>query len=69
MSITVVITKTLEPFWVTDAEVREMTDADIIDLMQEDVTGLLENAAWLLENAAWKVHRYGKARRDKEPEK
>lgn len=46
MPITVIITKQLEPFWATDEDFAEMDDTQIIELAQEDISSLLDNASW-----------------------
>ena len=46
MEITVTITKTLEEFWATDDELRTMSDAEILELIQEDISAFVENAQW-----------------------
>lgn len=46
MPVTITITKRLEPIWGTDEEFSEMTDEQIIELLQEDWSLLLDNAKW-----------------------
>jgi hypothetical protein len=44
----ITITKELEPFWADQEGFSVMSDKDIIELCQEDVTALLDGATWLV---------------------
>lgn len=46
MSVTVVITQTLDDFYATDEEFAEMSNEQIIELAKEDVHGLMDGANW-----------------------
>ena len=44
MPITIIIRKTLDDIWGTDEEFATLTDADIIELLHEDLLSLLDGA-------------------------
>jgi hypothetical protein len=46
MRVSVTVTKELEDFWATEEQFASMSDAQVIELIQEDVTALLEGASW-----------------------
>lgn len=47
--IKVVIEKTLEDVWMTNQEAATLTDAEIIEICNEDLFYLLQNAKWKIE--------------------
>ena len=36
----------LDELWATDEELEELNDDDIIEIVQEDLAGMLENCEW-----------------------
>jgi hypothetical protein len=46
MKITIKIFKQLEDWWIDDDQAREMSDAEIVTLLQEDVLSMLDGATW-----------------------
>jgi len=46
MSITIRIEKALEPWWGTDEELATLDDTQLIDLLQEDLLAVIEDATW-----------------------
>jgi hypothetical protein len=44
--VIVTITKKLEAFWATPEELEKMTQKEIIEMLREDTTALLDCASW-----------------------
>ena len=42
----ILIEKELEGWWITSEEARELSDKEIIELVNEDVCALLDKATW-----------------------
>ena len=45
----IVVSKTLEPWWGRAEDFAEMTDAEIIELVLEDVGAFVHGAEWEIE--------------------
>ena len=52
--IRLIITGELQCIWATKEELAEMTDAEIIELVKEDVTAFLDDAKWTVERSETK---------------
>lgn len=52
MPVTIIISNDLTDDWATDEQLREMTDAEIVALVKEDVTAFLEGACFIVERPA-----------------
>lgn len=51
MSVTITITKTLEEWWASDEEFSVMSDKQIVELCQEDITAVTDEARWTVERS------------------
>ena len=55
---TITITKDLDDTWADEESLRNMTDAEILALAQEDPVELLSNACWSVDRSktgrSWK---------------
>lgn len=49
MSVTITITKTLDDDWAGEKTFAQMSDAEILELVQEDIHELVNGACWLVE--------------------
>lgn len=49
MKIFVTITKELDDDWAAPGEYEKMSDADIVELVQEDLVSFCDGAAYLVE--------------------
>ena len=63
--IRIIIKATLTDLWATTEELIEMSDAEIIELVQEDTVSLLDGAEWTIERPPI-AHRQGGRRYDNE---
>lgn len=55
MKVTITITKTLDDSWATPEQLKEMSDADIIELAKEDTFDFLDGACWSVERTVLDV--------------
>ena len=46
MRIFVTVSGELEDFWATEEQLASLSDAEIVELVQEDVTAFLDGASW-----------------------
>jgi hypothetical protein len=45
----IIIEKLLDDSWATDDEFRVLTDSEIVELLQEDLSELIDGATWRIE--------------------
>lgn len=51
MPVTITIKKTLEEWWASDEEYQSMSDAQIVELCQEEITAAIDGAQWTVERS------------------
>jgi hypothetical protein len=44
--IEVKVTKILEDWWISEEDAKELTDEEIVELIQEDISSFMENVDW-----------------------
>ena len=49
MKITVTVSNELGPLWATPEQFAELSDQEIVELIQEDVTLFLDGASWTVD--------------------
>lgn len=49
MMITVTVSKTLDDFWADEATLANLTDGEILALVQEDLVAFVDGACWTVD--------------------
>ena len=56
----IIIEKELEAWWVTSEDARGLSDKEIVELVNEDVCALLDDATWAVVREEGERYREGK---------